>query len=97
MTIVQTWLHKADLNWQIRLRGPGVPEVNGVARLAFRERNQHRTALFWQELVWTDSTALGPDHHCNQHNDGLWVEKGADKSDAQDRKSITLITIRVVT
>ena len=51
-------------------------EVNHIARLAFREHHRHRTALLWQELVWTDSTALGPDHSCNRHNAGLWVEKG---------------------
>ena len=51
-------------------------EVNRVARIALRECHRHRTALLWQELVWTDSTALGPDHRCNQHNDSLWFEKG---------------------
>ena len=76
MTTVRTWLHKAGLNWRVCRRGPGVTEVNRVSRLAFRERHQHRTALFWQELVWTDSTAIVPDHHCNRYNDGLWFEKG---------------------
>ena len=50
--------------------------MNRVARLAFREHHQPRTTLFWQELVWTDSTDHCPNHRCNQHNDGLWVEKG---------------------
>ena len=76
MTTVQTWLHKADLNCQVSRRGPGVTEVNIVAKLAFRERHQHQAALLWRELVWTDSTALGPDHRCNRHNNGLWVKKG---------------------
>ena len=76
MTKVRTWLHKAGLNWRVGQKGPGVTEVNCVARLAFRERHQHQTAIFWQELVWTDSTTLGHDHRCNQHNDGIWVEKG---------------------
>ena len=70
MTTVGTWLHKSGLNWKVLRRGPGVTEVNRVARLAFRERHWHQTALLWQELVWTDST------YRNRHNDGLWVKKG---------------------
>ena len=50
--------------------------MNRVARLAFREHHQPRTTLFWQELVWTDSTSIGPDHCYNRHNNGIWVEKG---------------------
>ena len=65
VTTFQTWLHKSGFNWQVRHRCPGVIEVNRVARLAFRERHQHWNAILWQELVWTDSTALAPDHRCN--------------------------------
>ena len=76
MKTFRTWLHKAGLNWQVRRRGPEVKEVNHLARLAFSERHRHPAAILWQELVWTDSTALRPDHCCNRHNKGPWIEKG---------------------
>ena len=50
VTTVRTWLHKAGLNWRVCRRGPGVKEMNCIARLAFRERHRHRTAILWREL-----------------------------------------------
>ena len=74
-TSATRWM-KAKLKWRIRRRGPGVTETNRIARLSFRERHNHRSDIKWQMICWSDSTALGPDHQFNRHNDGLWVEDG---------------------